>query len=213
MVTAMDRNTHSTAERSLERRQAIALRLLRHRARTQTVRRFTGLSTDRLSTLRYRSGILDDMRLRGPSPYSLFQIMRSRRLRQEAATVACLCVISGALPLEPSRSCMDFDLATADRLCDAYELFIACIPHAQLTIEHAVLLVAALRRNEDLTLVRCPTCCVAQLLDRQGSPRGRCTSCGSIHVSHRRIQLTHSVESTTQLRWFVPGFPHHTTEG
>ena len=171
----------------LNRRTQIAIRLMRNQARTQTIQRFTEVSKDRLATLRHRLGIHSEARFRGPSPYSLGQIMRSPHLRDEGAAIATLCAQLGAFRL-PSIGCSSvanlFTLNTAERLCDAFELFKECFPSAQITLEQTILIAFSLTRDNTLTLAHCPRCYAAQLLDRMGPPHVRCRACGtSVHIA------------------------------
>src|ERR1700691_1793115 len=81
----------------------IALQFIRHEARTHTIRAWTGLSDDRIRNL-YRSYLCDCRatplaRHRGKSPQQVAYFMRTGRARQEAALLASLCRLLGALPL------------------------------------------------------------------------------------------------------------------
>jgi hypothetical protein len=187
----------------LNRRTHVAIRLMRNQARTQTIQRFTGVSKDRLATLRQRLGIGSDTRFRGPSPYSLAQMMRSPRLRDEGAAIATLCTLLGAIQLPSTQCCSPsnlFTLNTADRLCDAFELFKECCPSAQISFEQTVLLVGSLTRDHTLTLARCPRCSVAQLLERMGSPQVRCRGCGAAVHTAWKATSARSANLATEVR-------------
>src|SRR6202140_3128624 len=79
----------------------LALRLIRHEARTFTIRQWTGLSDDRIRKL-YRSYVLDhDPRLvarhRGKSPRQAAFFFRNIELNFQSAQLASLYVMYGLL--------------------------------------------------------------------------------------------------------------------
>jgi hypothetical protein len=196
-------DSSNAARTHLNHSTQIAIRLMRNQARTQTIQRFTGVSKDRLATLRHRLGIGSDTRFRGPSPYSLGQIMRSPRLRDEGAAIATLCILMGAIrpPLIGGSGTANlFTLNSADRLCDAFELFKECFPTAQITFEQTVLLALSLIRDSTMTLAHCPHCRAAQLLDRMGSPQVRCRGCGSAVHTHRKRPSASLADLTPPVR-------------
>src|SRR5580658_10036616 len=78
------------------RRYQLALRLIAHGARTQTVCDWSGLTRDQLVTLRHRWGFDAEEGRRGPAPTAFQVFFRSRRHRCEAALFASLCRIVGA---------------------------------------------------------------------------------------------------------------------
>src|SRR4030081_3196070 len=83
----------------------LALRFLRHEARTQTIRAWTGLSDDRIRKLycSYMShGRRSLPRHRGKSPHQVAYFMRSLRLQQETAVLASVLSLLGVLPAAPS---------------------------------------------------------------------------------------------------------------
>src|SRR6202023_4351732 len=79
----------------------LALRFLRHEARTQTIRAWTGLSDDRIRKL-YRSYMNHARRYlprhRGKSPHQVAYFTRSLRLQQETAVLASVLSLLGVLP-------------------------------------------------------------------------------------------------------------------
>src|SRR6185312_4808598 len=82
-------------------RMELALRFLRHEARTQTIRAWTGLSDDRIRKL-YRSYLGHARRQlprhRGKSPHQVAYFTRSLRLQEETALLASVLSLLGALP-------------------------------------------------------------------------------------------------------------------
>src|SRR5271170_4802678 len=79
----------------------LALRLIRHEARTFTIRQWTGLSDDRIRKL-YRSYVLDHdagtvLRHRGKSPRQAAFFFKNSELSFEAAQLGSLFVVYGLL--------------------------------------------------------------------------------------------------------------------
>ena len=111
----------------------IAVQFIRHEARTHTIRAWTGLSDDRIRKL-YRSYLCEPQcapltRHRGKSPQQVAFFMRTVRARQEAALLASLYRLLGALPLtaapELARSLPVFDAGTTgpERIAACKALF------------------------------------------------------------------------------------------
>jgi Flagellar transcriptional activator (FlhC) len=170
----------------------IALQFIRHEARTHTIRVWTGLSDDRIRKL-YRSYLCDCQgtpltRHRGKSPQQVAFFMRTARARQEAALLASLCRLLGALPhgqtpeLARSLPC----LARGELLCQAYEAYRGLIPEALITFEHAVFLLTTLVRGDELILGGCRDCGAALIVDRWSLRAPRCPLCAADHAQGAR---------------------------
>src|SRR6185312_12553138 len=145
----------------------LALRFIRHEARTQTIRAWTGLTDDRIRKL-YRSyfdraagGTI--ARPRGRSPRRAAFFLRNPRLKQEAALIASLCVLLGALPRRTARAgaplaaklpiaapigSLAQGVPQGIALCEAYEAYRALMPAARISFEHLVYLLTALSRGD-----------------------------------------------------------------
>ncbi|MBV8782912.1 MAG: hypothetical protein JOZ67_01865 [Gammaproteobacteria bacterium] len=144
-------------------RMELALRFLRHQARTQTIRAWTGLSDDRIRKL-YRSyyGPLrtDLPRHRGKSPHQVSYFTRSARLQQETAAIASRLWVLGALQAEAGvdPSGMEAMLERGTLLCQAFEAHRIACPGGQISFEHAVFLAGVLARGERLRIGWCGLC-------------------------------------------------------
>jgi hypothetical protein len=182
-------------------RMELALRFLRHEARTQTIRTWTGLSDDRIRKL-YRSYMSQARRHlprhRGKSPHQIAYFTRSLRLQEETALLASVLSLLGVVPAAaragasaataaaPAIAAGATAAAHADTasfpgvtrgvlLCQAFEAFRLLLPSGQISFEHAVFLVLALTRGDQLRI-------------------GYCSDCGSLMVTERfplRISCTH----------------------
>ncbi|MBS0367387.1 MAG: hypothetical protein JSR67_16355 [Proteobacteria bacterium] len=176
-------------------RMELALRFLRHEARTQTIRAWTGLSDDRIRKL-YRS-YLDHARRylprhRGKSPHQVTYFSRSLRLQDETATLASVLSLLGVLPgpaaaggtavqsAPTPQACPDAApaLGRGELLCQAFEVYRALLPAAQISFEHAVFLASALTRADQLRLSDCERCGALMVTERLSLRRAQCHHCG-----------------------------------
>lgn len=141
----------------------LALRFMRHEARTHTIRKWTGLTDDRIRKL-YRSYLMVTpprvARHRGKSPGQAAFFIRSPRIQQEASVLASLFFMLG---VTPSQVVVDSDhplpgVTRGERLCQAFEAYLMYVPSSQITFEHAVLLVNELARGVELRVDECSTC-------------------------------------------------------
>jgi hypothetical protein len=161
----------------------VAMQFIRHEARTHTIRRWTGLSDDRIRKL-YRSYLCDArakplIRHRGKSPQQAGYFMRSMRARRESALLASLCRLVGALPLEPAPELLGSlpSLARGELLCQAYGVYRCLIPESMISFEHAVFLLTALVRGDELVLSACRECSAVLIIDRWSLRAPRCALC------------------------------------
>jgi hypothetical protein len=168
----------------------LALRFLRHEARTQTIRTWTGLTDDRIRNL-YRSyvsrGLQAVTRHRGKSPHQVAYFMRSVRLQWETAQLASLLSLLSVVPAHPGAdAAVSFaTIARGERLCYAYEIYQATIPCAQISFEHAVFLAVALARGDQLRLGGCRDCGGLMVTERFPLRERRCQSCVQLRQAPR----------------------------
>ncbi len=177
----------------------LALRFIRHEARTRTIRTWTGLTDDRIRKL-FRSyshrpgGGAAFSRPRGRSPRQASFFLRSPRLKQEAALVASLCTLLGALPArQPLRADQSprpdpaprsdqprRGFAEALALCEAYEAYRTLVPGAHISFEHLVYLHDALSRGDELRLATCSGCGALLVAERVALTELRCVYCAQL---------------------------------
>jgi hypothetical protein len=169
-------------------RMELALRFLRHEARTQTIRAWTGLSDDRIRKL-YRSYMSHARRYlprhRGKSPHQIAYFSRSLRLQEETAVLASVLSV-GATRVsaagEPALATADAagalpGLTRGELLCQAFEAFRLLLPSAQISFEHAVFLATALARGDQLRLGGCADCGSLMVTERFAPRAARCHHC------------------------------------
>ena len=164
-------------------RMELALRFLRHEARTQTIRAWTGLSDDRIRKL-YRSYMSQSRRQlprhRGKSPHQVAYFTRSQRLQEETALLASVLSLLGVLPdaAAPTPAGALPGLRRGTALCQAFEAYRLVLPAAQISFEHAVFLVNALARGDQLRLGGCAGCGALVVSERFPARQQRCQLCG-----------------------------------
>jgi len=188
-------------------RMELALRFLRHEARTQTIRAWTGLSDDRIRKL-YRSYMSQVRRFlprhRGKSPHQVAYFTRSLRMQEETAVLASLLSLLGAVP-EPvtatsagaagaasAAAAAEVPgsppaLARGELLCQAFEVFRVMLPSAQISFEHAVFLATALARGDQLRLGGCCDCGSLMVTERFPLREARCHRCTGPAQSHPEL--------------------------
>ena len=163
----------------------LALRLIRHEARTFTIRQWTGLSDDRIRKL-YRSYVLaSEMRARccgiaanrrGRAAF----FFRSPELYFQAAQLASLFVLYGllcatALGLESRYRVGSLDSGAL--LCQAYEAYTELHAPVRISFEHAWFLLLALARRDEIGAARCAVCGGVRLKDLLAKRRSACANC------------------------------------
>ena len=167
------------------RRFALAHRMVTFEARTGTISQWTGLPYSRIR--RMHQALLAQpsvalARVRGPSPKDHALFLSSKKLRTETAAAAALCELCGVIPVERGSQVLPRlpTVSRGERLCTAWELFCATVPHRALTFEHLVLLTSTLAGGEKLTLDHCATCDGIIVVDIVSSRRRICSGCCSL---------------------------------
>ena len=167
-------------------RMELALRFLRHEARTRTIRVWTGLSDDRIRKL-YRSYTSQARRQlprhRGKSPHQVAYFTRSQRLQQESAVLASVLSLLGVVPAQAAGAALP-GLMRGALLCEAFEAYRALVPAAQISFEHAVFLATALTRGDQLRLGGCAGCGSLIVTERFPPRHPRCQLCAGAARSH-----------------------------
>jgi Flagellar transcriptional activator (FlhC) len=163
----------------------LALRLIRHEARTFTIRQWTGLSDDRIRKL-YRSYVSSEnaaavRRHRGKSPRQPAFFFRNAEASFQAAQLASLFVVYGLLCGTDLGLESRYRLGSLDSgvlLCLAYEAYAELHSPASISFEHAWFLLLALARRDELGIARCAACGGVRLKDLLARHRSSCANCG-----------------------------------
>ncbi len=170
--------------RSDQARHDLALRLIAHEARTGTIRQLTGLSDDRIRRLfgsyfKHQPGNAVRRR-RGRTPSQVSMFLKTPRHRRHAASLAAAFVAGGLFDPETRAVCGDCKLDTGERLCLAYERYLALHggkDGALLTIEWAWALLGSLQAGDELALDVCEQCDVHYVRDLLSIEAQQCPSC------------------------------------
>ena len=167
----MDRKDDSVIRelRSFE----LARRLIFHEVRTQTISKLTGLSRNRLETLRRRLMVSEDARRRGPPPRSLDVFLRTSRGRTEAAALAAL------FPLfkRPTSIKTSTSLDDGEQACDIYDAYLAYYPQSNVRFEELILLKRGLAKGDLVELGLCRVCKGLIIHNRLDRCRHTCSHC------------------------------------
>jgi len=163
------------------RRYELARRLISHRVRTQIITQLTGMTRNRLATVRRRLMISEDSRRRGPAPSSLDVFLSTPQARAEGAALASLCFVFGipavreSNPLSRSSNIIEY----GELLCETYEAYCACVPESDVELEELMLLRTGLAKGDVIRLGRCRRCKCLILIDRFDGDRRTCWHCDS----------------------------------
>lgn len=161
----------------------LALRLIRHEARTCTIRDWTGLSDDRIRKL-FRSYVehAGDRRVRrhrGKAPRQPAYFLRNAALRLQSASLASVLCQLELLSSEDSTTRSGAEqLGWGERFCAAYETFLEQHDRPQLGFEHACFLRRALERQRELALEDCSLCGSLLVVPAFGRRPAGCCFCG-----------------------------------
>ena len=163
----------------------LALRLIRHEARTFTIRQWTGLSDDRIRKL-YRSYVMNQdvrhvLRHRGKSPRQAGYFFRNPELNFQSAQLASLYVMYGLLIAADAGLAPHYrvgSLESGTLLCRAYEAYLELHAPASISFEHAWFLLLALARHDEVGISRCDVCGGVRLRDLLSRRKLACGTCG-----------------------------------
>jgi len=159
-------------------RHDLALRMIRHEARTCTIRVCTGLTDDRIrrlyKTFTRHEAHIEVRRHRGKSPRQVSYFTRSIRMQFEAS---CLGNVFAAFDLLQRQEADDASLEYGERFCDAYETHRQLVQGPRISFEHAWFLLHLLSRGALLRASRCRHCSSRYLRDQFSAVRKRCPFC------------------------------------
>lgn len=162
----------------------LAVRLIRHEARTYTIRQWTGLSDDRIRKL-YRSYVSDGdaqgvTRHRGKSPRQAAFFFRNPDVNFHAAQLASLFLLYGLMSAGNRGIEASYRLGSLDSgalLCRAYEAYREMHKPASISFEHAWFLLLALARRDEVGVARCTSCGALRVRDLLARRKLICGNC------------------------------------
>jgi len=160
------------------RRLHLGLRLLTHGARAQTASEWSGLTPDRLTTLKRRWLPEAGDGFRGPAPTSFQPHFRSA-IRSVHATL--FAGIYQTLFQHDRRNGTSGELLPSlengELLCEAYEVFRMWVAESDLEFDQAVLLARGVAKSEIIELTQCSCCDGVMLIDKLAQRKERCNDC------------------------------------
>lgn len=167
-----------------ERRQfELALRMIRHEARTRTIRECTGLSDDRIRKL-YSSYFLhrtDIKRRRGKSPRQVQRYVKSPADQLQATTLVALFCAGFLIRIDQNNkvhACWPRpNVEFGHRLCRAYETYLVLHDDARLNFEWAWNLLHCISYNDELYLAVCGFCETRYVQDSYAIDSRICPTC------------------------------------
>jgi len=166
----------------------LALRLIRHEARTGTIRDWTGLTDDRIRKL-FRSYVeqTGDRRIRrhrGKAPRQAAYFLRNGQLRLQAASLASFLCQLGLLAQAGADAPGGIEqLRWGERFCEAYETFLREHSRPQIGFEHACFLQRALLRQRELAIDDCADCGSLVVVSAFAARPAGCCFCQELPVS------------------------------
>lgn len=163
----------------------LALRMIRHEARTRTIRCCTGLSDDRIrklySTYFRNAGVTGVRRRRGKSPRQVTRFVKTPRHQLQATTLVTLFLLGGLLRFDRRGGIAPRwprpDVEFGHRLCRAYETYLLLHASARLSFEWAWNLLLSIGHNDELYLATCAACRTRYVQDAYALDDRTCPAC------------------------------------
>lgn len=163
----------------------LAVRMIRHEARTGTIRACTGFSEDRIRKIynayfRSAPGAVI-RRHRGKSPTRIRQFVNSTPHQLEASLLAGLFLLCDAAQIvrngRAERTGGASRVALGERICQAFETYRGVHPEPRLSFEWAWNLYHSLVESRELYFAECGTCGGAYVQDAYALDYRRCPFC------------------------------------
>jgi len=163
----------------------LALRMIRHEARTRAIRECTGLSDDRIrkvyATYFRNSATSQIKRRRGKSPQQIARFVKNSQNQIQATTLVSLFCAGLLVHIDEDacvRPCWPRpDVEFGHRLCRAYETFLLLHKDPQLSFEWAWNLLQCISYSDELYLAVCNHCKNFYVQDAYALDKGACPAC------------------------------------
>jgi len=163
----------------------LALRMIRHEARTRTIRECTGLSDDRIrklyATYFRNSGQTDIKRRRGKSPRQVQRYVKNPASQLQSTTLVALFCAGLLIRIDDDdqvHACWPRpDVEFGHRLCRAYETYLLLHADAKLNFEWAWNLLQCISYNDELYLAVCSACDARYVQDSYALDDKVCPTC------------------------------------
>ena len=177
----------------------LALRMIRHEARTRTIRECTGLSDDRIrklySTYFRNAGHASVRRRRGKSPRQIGRFVKNADHQLQATTLVALYCIGLLLRIDAGgkvHACWPRpDVEFGHRVCRAFETYLLVHEPPLLSFEWAWNLLHSISYNDELYLAQCKPCKSLYVQDAYALDYKTCPTCEIIAHRQRRPGARH----------------------
>ncbi len=159
----------------------LAKRMIKHEARTGTIRYWTGLSDDRIRKLYasyFKYAGRPVRRRRGRSPSQVAPLVQSPLRALESGALANLLIANRLLfsPNEPQPQ-LERNIQLGHRFCESFETYLSVTPQPSLNFEWGWNLLLSIRRGDELGIESCDDCPTCYVVDRLALPKNRCPAC------------------------------------
>lgn len=159
----------------------LAMRMIRHEARTNTISYLTGLSDDRIRKVYdtyFRNAEGTIRRRRGKSPTQIGPLIESPQRALESGVLTHLLHRAGLFTAGSGvQPRLRRSIALGQRFCDCFEAYLCIVPGPTLTFEWSWNLLLNMRSGEELGLRLCEGCGTLHLQDRLAVPVTACPVC------------------------------------
>jgi hypothetical protein len=163
----------------------LAMRMIRHEARTGTIRYLTNLSDDRIRKLYTSYFKFDDAktikRRRGKTPTQITPLIRTPARTLESGVFVKLLLTNGLIDIDARPGpALRGNIEHGNRFCRCYEVYRTVIPKPTLTFEWAWNLLLTVRRGDEIGIERCARCGTMHLRDLLTLPKTACPACPTL---------------------------------
>lgn len=177
----------------------LALRMIRHEARTRTIRECTGLSDDRIrklyATYFRDTGSTDVRRRRGKSPRQVMRFVKTPANQLQATLLVTLFCSGLLLRLDENNHVVPCwprpDVEFGHRLCRAFETYLLIYDTPSLSFEWAWNLLHSIAYNDELYLAECATCRGYYVQDAYALDNKTCPACAIETLCQHRADTGH----------------------
>jgi hypothetical protein len=159
----------------------LAIRMIKHEARTGTIRFWTGLNDDRirkLYTTYFKFGQEPVRRRRGRSPTRIGPLVRTPLRALESGLFANLLLANGLFSVDtPPGPMLKGSVDLGHRFCECFESYESLVPAGAISFEWGWNLLLSIRRGDELGIRRCQQCAGGYVFDLLSLPRSACPVC------------------------------------
>lgn len=175
------------------RRHDLALRMIRHEARTCTIRACTGLTEDRIrrlcKTYEVQAEVPPLRRHRGKSPRQLAYFTRNAHVQFESSCLLSIFIAFGLLRSSQPPCADALTIEYGALFCDAFETHRQLSRTAAITFEHAWFLLQQLNDGRRVSSMRCRQCHGQFLRNPLSAAAHACPICRLKRAPARRRSL------------------------